>query len=415
MKTTILSAKGVFCLLFLVSVNLSAQNVFRIPGLAGFLNDNTLNARSEAMGKVTITLDGLQTAFENPAALSTSEQKLSFAFNIDAGNSYFPTSSYSKYAVGYRVNDRIAIGLEQRNWVESDPFFSTIIGPGNFSVDRRSRHGSSLMVAGKITEGLHVGLAGTYIVEKRLEKTKTSDMLLMNAGVIYDKKLRLIRDEQTTNQKIRLAASLFNTLQEAMYQETANDSVFGFRDIPIIFRAGTSFSFSKPIRIGFAERSKWFRDAPQTLDVSAHLQFTDWWESKDHFFTNADHQTMISFGVEGTFYEIVSIRLGYFNETRDIEVDPDERIVTKNRRRALTWGTGFRLPTNRWSNNKFPFETQFDLLVKGMPDILIERLTERIDPQFTDEKTQLSIGLLFKFKKYKEERLSSSPNEEGTF
>lgn len=394
---------------------LQAQNVYIVPSLGGFLNDNTLNARSEAMGKVTITLDGVQTAFENPAVLSLSEEKFSFSFNVDAGNSIFPNSYYTRSIAGYRLNNRIAVGLEYRNWVETDPLFTTIIGITNYPVDRRSRNASTLMVAGNVTKNLHFGVSGTYLVEKRLERTKTGDMFLMNIGLVYDKETTLFRNEIMSNQKLRFATSLFNTLMNPTYVQTGREDVTDIEDIPIILRAGASFSFTKTITIGFAQRSKWFKEQPQTLDLSTHLQYTDWLGSKDYIFASDENHRMVSVGVEGLFYDIVSIRLGYFTETRGTRVDPDERAVTKGRRKAFTWGTGFRLPTNKWSKNKFPFETQFDLLVKGMPDLLIERFTERTNPQFTDDKTQLSVGLLFKLKKYEEDGLSSSPNEEGTF
>lgn len=379
---------------------LQAQNVFKVPALNGQLNDQTYNARSEALGKNTITLDGIKTALENPATISSSPEVFSLAFNYDRGNSVYPKSYYLTGGASYKINDRIAIGLDTRHWIETQPFFNTIIGSETFPTDRNTFSINSIMVAGKIIEGLHLGVSAHFMVQRKIDAQKTGDQFVINTGLIYDKQVHLIKDDRLSNQKIRLAASLYNTLKNATFREVANEEVFGFRDIPIILRIGSAYYVTAPLNLGFAQNSKLLKDAPQTLDLSFHLQYTDWLKSKEYNFKTDEYHNMISIGAEGTFYNLLAVRLGYFNEKRDTEVDPDEIAVTNPRRKALTWGLGFILPTHKWSSNKIPFETRLDVLVKGMPDLVNERRTEIINPEFTDEKTQLSIGLQFNLKKF---------------
>ncbi|RDY60164.1 hypothetical protein [Flagellimonas nanhaiensis] len=375
-----------------------AQNVFITPDIKGFLNDNAYNARSEALGKNTITLDGIKTAFENPAVLSSSNEKLSLGFNYDKGHYMYPKSYYITGGVSYRINDRIVVGFDTRHWIDPEPYWRTIIGSQAFSTDKNTFNANSIMVAGKIIEGLHVGASVHFMNQKEIDNNETASQTLASTGVVYDRAVNWIKNEKFQNQKIRGAVSLFNTLMKGSYTERANDSVFGFRDIPIILRIGTSYSFSHPINLEFAKNSKLLKDAPQKLDVSLHLQYSNWLASDDHIFTSSENHTMVGVGVEGTALNTLALRLGYFTETRGTDVDPGEIAVTKNRRKAFTWGLGFILPVHKWSNNGIPFETRLDILAKGLPDVLNENRTERVHPDFTDDKLQLSIGLQLNLK-----------------
>lgn len=394
--------KHYILLIFLMTgcFGLRAQYVFITPEIKGFLNDNTFNARSEALGKNTITLDGIKTAFENPATISASMEKLSIAFNYDKGNSMYPKSYYATGGVSYKINDKIAIGVETRNWIDPDPYWNTIIGFETFDTEKSTFTANSIMIAGKIIEGFHLGIAAHFLKQREIDNNETASQSLLSIGTIYDRNVDWVKNEKWQNQKIRGAVSLFNVLMKANYTERANDSIYGYRDIPVILRFGTAYSFSHPINWAFLENSKLFENSPRTLAFSLLLQYNTRLGLKDHIFSGSTDHRMIGVGLEGTALNVVSLRLGYFTETRGTDVDPDEIAVTKDRRKAFTWGLGFILPTNKWSDNKIPFEINLDVLAKGLPDFLDETRTQRIHPDFTDDKLQLSVGLQLNLKKY---------------
>ena len=394
--------KKMCLLLFLSFVTLStySQYKFVVPTqYAGVLADVTNNARSEALGRNTVTLDGIRSAFDNPASISPGDNKYQLAINYSKGHSYKPKSYYPFAGFKAKITSRISLGISTHHWIDPKSYWDAIIASQTFVTNKQKNHVYSFIAAAEILKGLHFGVSGNLLRESAIDDKITGKDFVMNAGVIYDRPISLIKNQKVNNQQVRLAASLFNTLMDGQMIQRANDSVWQYRDIPVILRLGGAYSCTLPLNISFAKKSKKLKDASQTLDLSARIQYNNWLKNKDHIYVEHESQTMIGFGLEAVALNLLALRLGYFNTTAAEDNDPNLIYVTKDAIKGFTWGLGFIIPANKWSSGKVPFEVKFDVVAKNLPDWLDEARSTRISKDFTDKKLFLSLGLELNFSK----------------
>lgn len=365
----------------------------------GVLSDITNSAQSEALGRNTITLDGIRSAFDNPASISPGNTKLQVALNYSKGHSYKPKSYYPFIGIKGKIHPKITVGLSTHHWIDPKSYWTATIASQEFDTDRKTNHAYSLYAAGEVLKGLHIGVSGNILREQVVDGVTTGKDFVLNTGVIYDKDVSFLKNNKITNQKIRIAASFFNTLMHVRMIQRLNDSVWQNRDIPIILRAGGAYSFTLPLNISFAKKSKKLGEAPQSLDLSARIQYANWLKHKDHIFGSHEDNTMIGVGLEAVALNLLALRLGYFNITAAEDNEPNEIYVTKEAIKGFTWGLGFIIPANKWSSGKIPFEIKFDVVAKNLPDWLDESRSTRVSPDFTDKKLFLSLGLELNFSK----------------
>lgn len=395
MKTARNITSVVIVLLFcLLGIDVYSQKlVYNSPThYSGLTWDHPMSAQSTALGRHSVTLSGIRTAFENPSNISSEISKYSFATNYVIGHPWRLKSHYLFLGGHYKLFDKLAIGISSHGHTQYNPLFSTQIATVNFWPDKRTQRAYSLILAGELFNGFHFGVSGNQLVEHGLDNTKTSSDFVISTGITYDKVLELVKNEKVTNQKIRLAASLFNTTFKDTLVQRANDSVWQYRDLPIIFRTGFSYGFSLPFKPIF--NCKKLDNWPHTLDLSIYLQYDDWLKAMNHIYTSDQYNTTFSLGIEATFYTLIAIRLGYFRQSTTIFDEPGEKQVTKDRRRGITYGAGFQLPVKNWFGDTFPLDVKFDLVAKRHPDYLREELSVFTHKKMTDNKLMFSFGLV---------------------
>jgi len=383
-------------LLFLLKVQ--AQNItyWTPTNLHGILIDNTTSVRAEALGKNTITLDGVRTSFENPATISPGEDKLQVALNYIKGHPYFPKSYYPFLGVSYRILPRISASLSTHHWIDPDSYWSADVGGASFDTEKKAHHAYTIGLAGEVIDGLHIGVSGNLLQDEEIKGKTTSKDFIMSFGAIYDRKVQFLKNKKNiSNENLRFAASLFNVLMDGQTIQRANERVWQYRDMPIIVRGGAAYSFSMPFNPGFAKKVKKLKSAPATLDLSARVQYANWLKNEKHIFDEYKSNTFMGIGLEAVALKLLALRIGYFTETRTVAENPTPgtRYATKGKRKGLTWGLGATIPAKDWSKGKLPFEIRFDLLLKNHPDLLDESISQRTARDITDKKLQFGVGI----------------------
>lgn len=371
--------------------------VFWTPtNLHGLLIDNTTSVRAEALGKSSITLDGVRTAFENPATISPGNDKMQIALNYIKGSPVYPKAYYPFLGVSYRILPKITASLTTHHYIDPDSYWNAEIGGQSFDTEKKAQHAYSVGLAGEVIKGLHVGLSGNLLTDEEIKGLSTSKDFILSLGVIYDKPVQFFKSNKKVSQEnLRFAASFFNLLMDGQTIQRQSEQIWQYRDMPIIARAGVAYGFSLPLKPAFAQKSKKLKSAPQTIDLSARLQYGNWLKSGKHIYDEYKYHTHLGIGLEAVALKLLALRLGYFTESRTVAENPvpGTRYATKDKRKGLTWGLGAIIPARDWSNGKLPFEIRFDLLMKNHPDLLDESISQRSSPDFRDKKIQFGIGI----------------------
>ncbi len=390
MRKNILLLAGLF-----ITCSITAQNIiFLSPtNYEGILTDVTNSARAEALGKNSITLDGIRTAFENPACIAPGTEKIQVALNYTKGHGSFPKSYYPAGGISYKVTDKLTLGIATHHWIDPDSYWNAQIANQDFDTDKKAQHLYSFIAGYKIGKNLYAGLSGNLLREMEIKGKTTAKDFMINTGIIYDKSVMLFKSTNIRNQRLRLAASLYNTLFDGETIQRANETVFQYRDMPAILRLGSAYRFSTPVSWGFTQKGKKLKGQPQELSITASIQYGDYLKARKNYTREYDFQTMTGFGLEATALDILSLRVGYFSETRQGPKNSIDRYATKDRRKGFTWGLGCNLPFDKWSQQKVPINLRFDILAKQLPDLLDENLSTRLSPDITDKKLFLSLGI----------------------
>lgn len=392
MKKTILLLAGLF-----ITCSITAQTqstVFIIPtNYEGVLSDVTNSAKAEALGKNSITLDGIRTAFENPACIAPGTEKIQVALNYTKGHGTYPKSYYPAGGISYKVTDKLTLGIATHHWIDPESYWNAQIGNQDFDTDKKAQHVYSFIAGYKIGKHLYAGLSGNLLREMEIEGKTTAKNFMVNTGLIYDKAVSLFKSTKVMNQRLRLAASLYNTLLDGEIIQRANETVIQYRDMPTILRLGSAYRFSTPLSLPFAQKGKKLKEQPQELSLTASIQYGNYLKTRKNYTKESEYQTMAGLGLEATALDILSLRLGYFSETRQGPANPLDRYATKDRRKGFTWGLGCNLPFEKWSQQKVPLNLRFDILAKQLPDLLDEKISTRLTPEFTDKKLFLSLGI----------------------
>ena len=377
----------------------SAQITYVTPNhMYNTFNEVTNSARAEALGKNTVTLNGLRSAFDNPAAISPGQEKAQLAFNFLNGHPYHLKSRNYFFGFSYKVTSRVTIGISTHQWVDPEGTWTAIIANTNTPTEKKSQHTYSLHAAGRIGKYLHIGISGNNVSYKAIEGLTTSKTFLLNGGLVYDRPVKWLGESRkASNESLRLALGFTNLLFKGTLIERKDASTWQYRDVPIIMRLGAAYGFTVPLKTSVGSKTHKIKELPKTLDLSARIQYNNWLKQKDHFSGEAASNTLLGIGLEATALQLVTARLGYFKETRPTRDEPGEIYATRSDRKGLTWGLGFQVPAKLWSGNKWPFDIRFDILAKNHPNTLNENISMASTKEFTDKKLFFGLGFELNF------------------
>jgi hypothetical protein len=141
----------------------------------------------------------------------------------------------------------------------------------------------------------------------------------------------------TTNHAINIGTSITN-LNFANITLDFNNNEFK-NDLPVITRYGVNYQFHL--------NKKWISD---TLNTFMLLVQGDY-----QFLLNSDYNDGFHSGLELMFFEILSARIGYYQEN---QYDYDLPSANEDEISAITYGFGLQIPLNKIT--KIPLSINFD-------------------------------------------------------
>ncbi|MFD1616060.1 hypothetical protein [Gelatiniphilus marinus] len=396
MKKNIKISALVFFAVFTQTV--SAQTSYYIPThYRGVFNGQPSSTRATGMGLTTITLEGIENAFYNPATVGLTDEKIAVHINYASGNQVYKGGKYPFLGVSYRVNEKLIVGASTLNWFdEKNSPWTTIIGGFSENVKRRSQSAYTLVGAFEVIPNLNLGLSGNYLVEKFVNNTVTNSEFILSFGAVYDKEVNWIKAENVSNQKIRFAGSFVNLLMKNQIEQRYQNFLH-YRDLPTYLTLGTSYHASLPFNVGFTQNKGFFEGAPNTVDLSLHLQYKDLMKGSKKNSVNPDHKnnTAIGIGAEAWFMDLIAIRMGYYNEKRPNGPKSGGGTWVTDNKKGFTWGFGAKLPLNRLTNGKLPFNSEVNFVTSKLLNEYGNNYTQ--PSYFTDRNFLFSVGINLKF------------------
>ncbi|EOZ96062.1 hypothetical protein A33Q_2655 [Indibacter alkaliphilus LW1] len=355
-----LSAIILFSLISIQSFGQGSISYYTPTHYYGLFSQETTSARSAGMGRTAITMDGIDNAFYNPAAIGLTKAKISTHFNYAHGGQVRINSHYPFAGVTYRVNDRLNLGLSSFRWTDRNPIWTTQIAGRDFSVDKREQTMFSVNAAYEVIDGLYVGASGLYLYEEGIPGSITSRDFIFNLGAIYEKEVDWIKVEKMQNQKIRGAASLVNAGMKNRTEQTYED-LLNYRSMLILLHLGASYHFSVPLSNNLVQGKGFFDQNSKQMDVGVHLQFRDELPGKDPLNTQG-YNSSFGVGTETWFFNTIALRMGYYFEKRPKDIRPEGGAWVTTDVKGFTWGYGARLPLHQWTEGQFPFNAEVNLV-----------------------------------------------------
>jgi hypothetical protein len=328
----------------------------------GIFYGQPTSSRAAGMGLTTITLGGIENVVYNPASIGLEQNIANVYLNYSTGDQIYIGGKYDFFGISYKLNKKLVAGLSRQWWGEKDSPWSVIIGNFDEHVDKRSQQMYTLAGAYEVIPNLQIGLSGNFLIDKSVNNNITNTEFIASLGAIYDTEVVWIKVSNLKNQKIRFAGSFVNLTMKNRIEVTYEDYLH-YRDLPINLTLGTSYHASLPFNPDFLSNQKIFRDAPKFADLSLHIQFRDVLKGSDKTVKNTNHENNTSFGIgsEALFMEMIAFRLGYYFEKRPTEFYEGTHWVTKNKQ-GLTFGYGVKVPVNKMTQNRIPFNVDVDLV-----------------------------------------------------
>lgn len=394
--------KRFLCLLAvsMTVLQVHAQNyVFYTPThYHGIFTDQISSARAQGMGLTTITTEGVGTSMYNPATINPGNVRLDLALNYTKGNVTMPASYYPFAGISYKVTRKLTVGLTTFGWTDPDSRWTASIQGRDIDTDKKKQSMHSIVAAYEVIKGLHFGVSGNFLRDEAVEGTTTNKEFIVNTGVIYDLPVKFLQGSRFTNQSMRFAASLTNATMKAKIEQTY-ENLLNYRDLPIILRLGTAYSFSIPASVSFTKGKRFFAESPELLDLTIRLQFQDWLKHKDYIYTTGDDNTAFGVGAEAWFMKLLALRLGYYTEKRTAgqSRNINDIPVTEPRKSGITWGLGTHLPVKRLTGGKVPIDIEVNLVAQKMMNEIIDKYSQRFDKDFRDKRFFFSLGVNVKW------------------
>ncbi len=320
-------------LLILLPFLANAQYRYSITGT---LMQREPSARSEAMGKAFVSVDGdLSAAFSNPAAISTIQ-------GAELAGSYSDVHDWNAdflhYSAGFRLNRYLQFAFSSHQFTlkdVSDAF-------GNIFDATTAKY--CLTIASEPMPGLLIGAnAGNFSIGLPIDDP--ADGWYADFGVI--KKFDLFKNE-TSSHGFNLAASVSNFTAahiEGEMSDSLNTNNFD-EEMPVISKFGANYRYSLD--------KKFLIDKLNTLDVLAQVEYQD--------LLNSKYNSAIRCGAEVLLLELLALRAGYYTEK---VYDHDLPEYNKSEISDFSWGLGLQVPLYKLTN--IPLRLNIDYV--SLPEV----------------------------------------------
>lgn len=277
------------------------------------------SSRAEAMGRGYVTIDGdMDAYFYNPAGIANInflDVKLTTSspfYGIDKGR-------YYQFGLGYNLNN-IIIGFNINLMSYGREYYVTNENPFEPSSKKFTPYllNYTLTMATPLSKNLSVGCNINRFTENYGDDPHST--LFFDVGTIYKYKLTSFF---ASEDEISFGGSIRNfTFSKVKYD-------YVDEELPVISRFGVSYSFLPEIN-------------NNTIEVLCQAEY--------QYLVNYDYRDGLHLGLETKFYEVFSLRCGYYYE--NIDSDNTDQLTD------FTYGLGVDIPVYKFTD--YPISLQID-------------------------------------------------------
>ncbi len=297
---------------------------------------NVPNIRAEAMGKADAAVGGSGSSlYFNPAGIAPIVNQ-EVTFSTSAPYYFLRGSDFVFLSYARRINDRFVGSLSVNRLAIGPTTFNVTIEGVRFPLDKPWSMGTTLTLAGRVIEGLDVGVNLNLFRLKFFDDVGKFTGFLADVGALYTRPLAA---DLGQTRFLRFGASINRIVGSSIKYESptglSETNVF-----PMLARIGGSYLKTMTIQIPGAG------EAPFQMLVTSEL----------YGILNNGYGTGVRIGGEALFYDVVAIRLGAYSESVD-----DGGVETNfDRARDLTYGFGLIVPLAKMTERRLPFNLHFD-------------------------------------------------------
>ncbi len=303
------------------------------------------SARAEAMGRAYTSIDGdLTSVFFNPAGIASIK-------GIELDGSYaspyyvLNNASYSFFSMGYKFNDLLTVALSKNSFHFGQEIQYTDAMGNSFGTFIPQNHNYTITLASQPVKNLLIGLNANYF--KWTPPMTEAAALYLDLGAI--KKIAFKRNKEVEH-VVNIGASITN-LNFAKTRMVLSGKT-SEEHLPVITRYGANYQLTMS----------------KNLLIDTLNTFTFLLQGEYKKLLNSPYLSGIHLGVEITFIEFLSARLGYYEEKQD---DYNNPTVNRNQISAITYGFGLQLPVHKLT--KLPLQVHMDYTILPQPSHTLDK------------------------------------------
>ncbi len=318
------------------------------------------SVRASSMGFAGVANGGtVQEAYINPASIGVMQQKLQTEFTSSSPVFIEKNSNTFFFGIGYKASKKLALSLSRYWYIAKHPNWIPSIGPVFFVPTKEEETYYTFSASYQLIPGLYFGMNAHYL-NYRLSPVKSTNSYFADAGLLYEKELKLKEGSSIAGKKLRLGLSYSNL------NAASSKWVFptGQEDIIYITSrliTGASFTTSLSTNKFIYGDVKLVPQNARSIDFLVQVQYVKFmpWNSKTQ--KNPFYWGLNS-GAEILILKLVAFRFGYRYEKRFGDLDPKSHILNRPYLRGFTYGTGLNIPMRNLTNNKWPFDIAIDYM-----------------------------------------------------
>jgi hypothetical protein len=296
---------------------------------------NLASVQSESMGRNDVAFgQSISQTFMNPAAIN-GVKNMEVHFSNSAPFYILRNSRYFYLGAAKRINEKLCVGLSLNSFILGKTTFDVTISGIRYPISKTHSTNVGGTVSYEIVKGLHLGTNINWYTMRLFEDMSPTGTLHLDAGLQY---ILPVQDDKNT---IRFGLAVSNFTRTTLAFEAPNGDV-DENYLPVLLRGGIAYVFTLPLDLPGAEKGD--------VQITSSLGLSD--------VLNNDFYFTYSGGMEALIYRVLAIRIGYFNRSRDNGGNP----VNFSNAKKVTYGFGIRIPLNKISKGKLPFQTSLDYL-----------------------------------------------------
>lgn len=323
-------------LLLLFCIPLLVQGQYSSNFQQEYFFGNLPHARTEAMGKAGVALGGSTASlFQNPATLGMIQ---GWDAVISTSGPFYVLKESDYYFVGAsrRLNDKWVTAISLNQFAIGPTTFDVNLGGTRYPAEKPVSSNLAISGAGEILPGLQAGLNLNVFRWTYLDAIPATHQVHLDGGLLY----RLALPQPTTGKRELLFGLSVTNLANNKIEFFGPAGEENKQAFPIVLCLGGTFHTQTMIELPTIGKG------PLELTLTTEYQNV----------LNNDYRTALRLGTEVVIWEVFAFRLGAFTTSND-NLGND---VNKSRLNDITYGFGFRVPAQKLSKGKVPFNLHVD-------------------------------------------------------